>query len=469
MKIRTVLLLIPISQCIFAQGIKEKLELAVQRLEADSQLTHGILGFCVADGKTGKILYEHHSQTGLAPASCQKIFTSIAAFDLLGPGYRYKTELAYDGNIEMGVLNGNLHLIGSGDPSLGSWRWEETKEERLFQEIVSSLRIAHINKITGRILLDDSGFDIQGVPDGWIWQDIGNYYGAGCWGINWRENQYDMILQPGGKVGDSTKIIGSRPDIQIESMINQIRTGEKGSGDNGYIYLGPYSTYGFTLGTIPIGEKSFTISGSMPYPPIELGKALESWLIRSHIPFEKGYQLYTEKLAEGIVWPSPGKTIMIHLSPTLDSLNYWFLKKSINLYGEALLKTFAHEKTSLGSTQKGVDLLKEFWAKQGIELSAINITDGSGLSPQNRVTADALVKALRYAASRPWFRSFYTALPDINGMKMKSGSIGGVRSYAGYQVSKDGRDYIFAVIVNNYDGSPSDCVQKLFRLLEILK
>jgi D-alanyl-D-alanine carboxypeptidase/D-alanyl-D-alanine-endopeptidase (penicillin-binding protein 4) len=452
-----------------AQSIKEKLDLAIEKMEADSQMRHGLVAFCVADGKTGQILYDHHSQIGMAPASCQKIFTSIAAFELLGADYRYKTELGIDGNIQMGILNGNLHLTGSGDPTLGSWRWAETKEEPFFGIILASLQQNHINKIAGRILLDDSKFDIQGVPDGWIWQDIGNYYGAGCWGINWHENQYDMIFQPGMRIGDPARIIGLKPQIDVKTFINQVKTGEQGSGDNGYIYLAPYATGGFTLGTIPMGEKTFTISGSLPYPSIEMGRSLEKALIRNNIQVVKGFQAYSEQLEIGQHWPKQQKTILVHYSPPLDSMNYWFLKKSINLYAEALVKTIAYVKTGSGTTEKGLELIKKYWNDQGIELSAINMIDGSGLSPQNRITADALVKALYKANAHPWFSSFYNSLPEINGMKMKSGSIGGVKSFAGYQTGSDGNQYIFAVIVNNYDGNNSSMIEKIFGLLDILK
>src|ERR1700704_4315149 len=83
-------------QYAYGQSIKEKLSLAVKQLEADSQLRHAIIGFCVVDSKTGKPLYEHNSQIGLAPASTQKLFTSCAAFELLGKDYRYTTEIGYD-------------------------------------------------------------------------------------------------------------------------------------------------------------------------------------------------------------------------------------------------------------------------------------------------------------------------------------------------------------------------------------
>jgi len=158
--------------------------------------------------------------------------------------------------------------------------------------------------------------------------------------------------------------------------------------------------------------------------------------------------------------PRPAQFIGESVSPRLDSINYWFLRRSINLYGEALVKTLAMEKTGTATTEKGVEVVRDFWAERGIDRSAIHIIDGSGLSPQNRVTTDALVKVLRYARTRPWYPAFYQALPLFNGMHMKSGSVGGARSFAGYQVAADGKEYVFSIIVNNYDGSSAEVIKK---------
>ena len=132
-------------------------------------------------------------------------------------------------------------------------------------------------------------------------------------------------------------------------------------------------------------------------------------------------------------------------------------------------KAIAAVKEGLGSTEKGVEIIKYFWSQRGIEKSALNIMDGSGLSPQNRVTTDALVKVMQYARSRPWFNSFYRSLPEINGITMKSGSINGARSYTGYTKSNTGAEYTFAIIINNYDGSSSETVRKMWRVLDLLK
>jgi len=129
----------------------------------------------------------------------------------------------------------------------------------------------------------------------------------------------------------------------------------------------------------------------------------------------------------------------------------------------------AYEKTGFGSTEKGVEILKDFWSEHGIEKSAINIIDGSGLSPQNRVTTDALVKVLQYAKTKSWYNSFYNSLPTFNGMKMKSGTISGAKAFAGYQTSKNGVAYTFAIIINNFDDTNGNIVQKMYKVLDELK
>ena len=452
------------------QSVAVKLTNAVKQLEADAQLRHGIISLYVVDAQTGKPVYAHNEQLGLPAASTQKLFTSVASFELLGDNYRYKTVVGYDGHIENGVLNGNLHINGYGDPTLGSWRWNDTKEVAVLGKIMAALQQNRIAKITGDILLNDSAFSIQPIPGGWIWDDMGNYYGAGCWAINWHENQYDLYLEPGKKEGDSTRIVKTVPQLVREAQLyNQITTGKKGSGDNGYIYLAPYAEAGFTEGTIPPGNEPFVISGAFPHGPAQFGDALKQFFTKQQITVTGRFTSYAALKTRKMTWIPMQQELTTLLSPPLDSINYWFLRKSINLYGEALVKTIAWEKAGFGTTQKGVELVRNFWSEHGIDKGAINILDGSGLSPQNRVTTDAEVKVLQYAKTRPWFNAFYYALPEYNGMKMKSGSIAGARAFAGYHTAKDGRQYVFSIIVNNYDGSAGEMVKKMYTVLDVLK
>jgi serine-type D-Ala-D-Ala carboxypeptidase/endopeptidase (penicillin-binding protein 4) len=451
----------------FAQSTSEQLAAAFKKLESDEQFKHAIISMYAVHSKTGEVIIDKNAQTGLAPASCQKVITSVSAFELLGTAYRYKTEIGYDGNLKEMNLKGNLYVVGYGDPTLGSWRWGQTSAAKVlanFKEAVSK----KINKIEGNIFGYDRKWESNITPNGWVWEDIGNYYGAGASALNWRENQYDIYLKAGEKPGDKTSIKKIIPAVESAVLFNEVITAAKGTGDNAYIFLPPYSNTGFVRGTIPIGENDFKISGSIPDPAGQMVTELAATIKK---PEDKILLIasYNGSKVENKDLPVKPIVFYTYYSPSFDSINYWFLKKSINLYGEAFVKTIAYEKLKFGSTDSGIAIIKDFWSKRGIEKSGLNIIDGSGLSPANRVTTNALVTVMQYARQQKWFTSFYNALPEMNGIKMKDGYINGVRSYTGYIKSTSGNEYTFSLIVNNFDGNPATVREKMWKVLDILK
>ena len=460
-----------------AQTITQKLQKAYQRFESDSQLKHALISLYVIKAKTGEVVFDKNSQAGLAPASTQKIITAATAFELLGKNYRYKTNLGYDGKIENGVLKGNLYIVGYGDPTFGSWRYKNTSENEVFAEFGEPILTRKIKSIDGFTIPISQNWETQTTPNGWIWQDIGNYYGAGASAINWRENQFDVQLESSNKIGTVVSIAGTTPELFDVNLISELKSAGANSGDNAYIYLPPYSTAGIIRGTIPINERSFTISGSIPNPPNQF---IYSFLKELSVKVP-GSSFTLQSIGAITHEQSPGfegnenvnlknlVSLRTHYSPTLDSIIYWFLQKSINLYGEALLKTFAYEKKGFGATDTGILIVKDFWKQKGLDENEINIYDGSGLSPLNRVTTHAQVEILKYAKQQPWFPYFLNALPEYNNMKMKSGSISDVKSFCGYDTSGDGTQYIFSFIVNNYNGPSSEVVKKMYKVLDNLK
>jgi serine-type D-Ala-D-Ala carboxypeptidase/endopeptidase (penicillin-binding protein 4) len=156
-------------------------------------------------------------------------------------------------------------------------------------------------------------------------------------------------------------------------------------------------------------------------------------------------------------------------SPPMDSIVYWFNRKSVNLYGEALVKTIAYNSAGTSDTRKGLEQIRQHWKTLGIAETELAMVDGSGLSPLNRVTTHAQVRMLQHARQQNWYNGFYASLPMFNGMKMKSGTIRGVKGYTGYHKAKDGREYVFAFVVNNYNGSASSLVKKMYTVLDELK
>lgn len=436
------------------------LEQAMRRFLADEQMRYGQAGLVVKELQTGKVLIDWNGFVGLAPASTQKIFTAAAALDQLGSGYQYQTKLLYDGRVQDGVLYGDLIIQGGGDPSFGSWRYVQTKAQQSLDAWADALKQAGIKEVRGQIRVDHNGFSQQPLPGGWIWDDMGNYYGAGTWGINWRENQFDLTMVPGDKVGDSLKAWRMEPMIPYVQFQNRITTGKPGSGDNGYIYSPPYATHGFAEGTIPAGVNSFTISGAMPNPFQVLQQSLERRLQAS------GIVIKNEVVA---LSNHPQQVLHSYASPTMDSLVYWFMQKSINLYGEALLKTLAQQKSGIGSTDAGVQWIRKYWQERGIDPNALRMVDGSGLSPLNRNTAFTQIGALEFASKQTWFPAYLQSFPINNQMQLKSGTIQGAKAYCGYYTNASGTTYLISFLVNNYNGSASAITRKMFTVLDVLK
>ena len=470
MAFKTVLLFFVFTICMCAaqsQPLQKRLLTAVTKLSSDTQVAHSMVSLCVAD-TDGHIVFNLNNEVGMAPASNMKVFTSIAGFDLLGADYTFKTEIGFTGKIADSVLQGDVLIVGNGDPSTGSWRFGETKAESFVKKIITILRSKGIGKINGELVFDGSRFSDNPLPGGWSWDDMGNYYGAGTWGLNWHENQYDLQLQPGKKEGDSIRILQSDPQLPYTTFINKLTTGKPGSGDNSYIFLPPNSNIGIIEGTLP-ADDVFTISGSLPEPYTAMYNAIKEGFRDNNFEHDGGFQTSAGYALQNKRVPHFDSLAGVICSPSFDSLNYYFMKKSINLYGEDFIKTMALQKDGMGSTEKGVELLKSFWKEKGIAESAFNIKDGSGLSAQTRVTTDALVKALVYARSKNWFPQFYNALPVVNNMHMKTGTIGGVKAFSGYQKAANGKEYVFSIIVNNYNGATESLINKMYAVLNELK
>ena len=451
----------------FAQNRIQNLEKAFNNLLADEQTKHAITSLCVLDANTGKVLFAKNEQIGLATASTLKTITAATAFSILGKDFQFQTTLGYSGNITPdGTLKGNLIIVGSGDPTLGSWRYQN-KENAVLTQWVTAIKAAGIKKIEGSIIGDDRIFGTQTTPEGWVWQDIGNYYGAGTSGLAWRENQFDIHLKPGASTADDVKIIKSVPETPHIQIVNELKTGASGSGDRTYAFLPPYSNVAYLRGTWGIGIGKSGISVALPDPAFDCAYRLQDTLKRLGISTSQ--QATTARLIELNKQSIPTITQKINTisSPALSEISYWFLKKSVNLYGETLLKTIALKSGKLATTSKGAETEINFWSAKGIDKSALNIIDGSGLSPGDRVTTSAMANVLFQIQKENWFPDFYKGLPEYNGMKIKSGTINDVSAFAGYHTDTAGNKYVIVININNYSGSGIN--KKLFRVLNELK
>ncbi|CAF0827263.1 unnamed protein product [Adineta ricciae] len=424
----------------------------------DPQLLHAAYSITIFDNSTGNITFSFNKDLGLSPASTMKTVTGAAALHYLGTDYRYKTMLQYSGNINsFGILNGYIYIVGSGDPSLGSWRWNETKGEVVMERWLNAIRSRGIKECRG-VVVDLSAWSVetQTVPDGYPWGGLGNYYATGSSALNWRENQFRIILSPGSSVGDPVTLAGYENLPPSVTFTNELVTGSPGSGDLADVYLGPDCTHGYLRGSLGIDSpQNFSIGGAVPNSALFVADELRQGMQWSNsMPIKIIYRS-DEDLPKNRI------TLDIHVSPPMSEIVYWFEQISINMYGEVLIKTVAEK---LNSSINRV-LPTYCMSEHGIEQTAVATRDGSGLSPQNRITTWAIVRVLHNVRERaPWFPSFERALPMINGIRMKSGFISNVLSYSGYIHRQ-----VFSIIINNYNGATSVMRQKIWNLLDTLK
>lgn len=455
---------------VLGQGIKPKIQSAFQTFQKSPALQSGLASLTVINAKTGEVVFDGNNKIGMPTASTLKVITSITALELLGADYTFPTKLYVTGDVDsLGVLNGDIIIEGSGDPTLGSDRYEQTKAATILSKWKEAILKLGIKQIAGSIIANDQLYNGYDVPGTWMWTDIGNYYGAGVSGLNWKENKLGINFSPSRPGQPATLQPVKTPPFF--HMINQVSTGNVGSGDNVYAYSAPYSNTIYLRGTYGSDLKK-TIEISVPDPALYLAYDLSEVLAQDSIAV-----LDTIITFQGLKNRDPHylisgnkKLIHTHHSPKLMEIVHWFNQKSINLYGESLLKVIGGISANKTNTSEAANLVAKFWQnKLKISPSEINTFDGSGLSPQNRVTTQAMAKIMQYAKGRTWYADFLKSLPNVNGTSMKSGTIGGVLGYTGYQKAADGQEYTFSLLVNNYQGSASSMRQAMFKLLDALK
>jgi serine-type D-Ala-D-Ala carboxypeptidase/endopeptidase (penicillin-binding protein 4) len=475
-----------------------KLQTEIQKTATDPLLIHGQLALSLRN-PSGKIVYQYNGEKSLIPASNIKVITTAAALGVLGEDFHYQTKLEYDGIITDGILTGNIYVTGTGDPSLGSSRFREFPDADKLLEIFSDKIIqTGIKKISGSIIADETGFDKNATPENWMWTDIGNYYGAPAYGINFNENLYKLYFMPGIKSGDSTSVLRTDPVIPGMEFINNVKTGAAGSGDNAYIYGAPYSYLRFLSGTIPAGNIEFSIKGSVPVPSFLLIDNLSRKLIAKGIemnippvgihvgaihelPLHESPQ---QRQIKQILSEQERKIIYVHNSTTLKEIVKATNGSSINLYAEALLKTVGYKIKKNGGTKAGVKSVKEYWGKKGIDTSGFFMNDGSGLSATNAISANVFSHVLYLISKEPYSGSFYESLPvcGVSGtmkslgkgtvaegkIAAKTGSINKVICYTGYVTIRNGDRYSFSLMANNFDGTTSEIVRKLTGIMILM-
>lgn len=412
------------------------------------------IGVLVKDLTTGETLDAYNERQLLTPASCMKLLSTATALELLGADYRYSTYLETDGYVENGVLYGNLYVRGTGDPSLGSHKRGNPAITGVWaQELLKK----GIRAIQGAVVADISAFNYDAINPGWLWEDMGNYYAPGIYALSYLDNTLQITLTSTavGSMAEVVKVVPDYPGITWENHIRCVAKNE----DNAFVHGVALSNTRYLMGSVPAGQGTFGLKGDMPNP---------GWFLAHQFTLSlrnAGVKVKEEARFERLPGSSNRTLLYEHRSRSLRELVAETNIHSNNHYAEHIFRSLGTRLRTPSSIQDAVDVERQCWDNRGVSFTSARLYDGCGLAPMDAVSAEQFVGLLTYMNGSKQQAAFYESLPiagqsgTLKGLlagtalegrvHAKSGTITGVKSYAGYIEMPNGHRLAFAVIVNN--------------------
>ncbi len=415
-------------------------------LLAAPPLQRGYWGVLVKSLKSDETLYALNERKLMMPASALKIVTLAAAADHLGWDFTYDTNILAVGAVNEGVLDGDLLVVGSGDPSL-----TDTITPPPFAAWADQLRASGISAVNGRVIGDDNAFDDEPLGMGWSWDDLPEAFAAGVGALQFNENMARVTVTPGSTIG-APAVVVIEPDAAGLVIRNHLTTGDADSPGLVQLRRPPGSTELEVRGSLPLGNPPAVRLVSVDNPTMFFVSALRQALIAGHIDV-RGPAVDIDDITD-VPARDMGVTVVAHHSPPLSALAVRLMKNSQNQYGETLLRTLgalAGTPTAAGGATAAGAIVKSWGLGDGDVIQR----DGSGLSRYNYVTPEALVAILAHTNHDEKLRGpFDASLPIagidgslVNRMKgtaaegnarAKTGSMSNVRALSGYVTTADG-------------------------------
>lgn len=427
---------------------KEYFDINVNGLMNDPVLRNAHWGYVVYDPKTKKIVSSYNETDSFVPASTTKILTTETALALLGSKYRWLTQLEYSGEIdEQGTLNGNLYIIGSGDPSLGTGKAGASTYSGLVSDFVFELKGKGINKVTGDIIIQNAVFkenQITALPENIVWSPKNNYY------------------LPVG----TTRDIEPRNEQLIVKKKNPFNDGKE------YYYISPY------IKKLVYADKfeNNYLTTKLPDAPAYLANQFRASLLKNGVPV-------SGKVVSRTIEPNTEKTYLIttYRSPTLKEIVVDTNHRSDNALAEALLRMVGFQKAGDQTLESGRMVVVNHLRDVNFDTSGLNYVDGSGLSRSNLVTPIAHVKFLSDLMKESHYQDFLESLPtagqsgtlkksfmgnSYGQIFAKTGTLNKVKTLAGYLKTRSGKMLAFSLMINNYSGSVDQVKRKMEQILD---
>lgn len=498
---RTVLLALLAAIALPAAAQVHPAQRYVDQLAAEEPLHSAAWGVVAKDAR-GKVLVSLNPDQKLVPASNMKLVTTGCALHALGSSYRFETKLGYSGEIRDGALEGDLYIIGGGDPTLATADTIVMKTSALFWKWKTALRSAGIHAIHGRVIGDGRLFQGNLENSSWEYNDLGTYYGAGGNGLSFYANAQDFSVSAGTKAGDPVRVAVKYPQTPWMHFAFRGTTEAAGTGNSLYMYTTDLAPYAEMRGTFALDRKPKTEHFANKFGAMTCAyyfwKSLtdSGWEVSGgYADIDRGGYIRGADFVPAQLATDTLRVIGSTWSPTLDLIARETNCRSDNFYAETLLRTIGLRETGHVVYDSCQVAEKRVLERLAADLSqGIVIEDGSGLSRHNHLSPDFFVRHLTAMRTSPAFPSFLASLPQPGGngtlkgvlrdepeevkarIRMKSGSMTGVLCYSGYILPADwdpakpakGNIITFSIMTNNCDAPASEVREKITKIVSLL-
>lgn len=457
----------------------KKLAPTMNNLMLDSLMKSAGKSITVRKASDGTILYTYAADKGVTPASTLKILTASAALETLGENYRFSTEVLTDGTIENGTLNGNVYLRGKGDPTLLKSDLDNFAKQLLAQGV---------KKITGNVIADDSWYDAKRLSPGIVKEDEMYYYAAQISALTISpDTDYDagsMKVEATPSVTGKVAKLKLTPETKIVHIVNKSKTVPKGYKKTLKITRLHGTNTIVISGNVPVGSSGVREFIALSNPTMYAADVFHSALVNGKITFTPN-----STVAVGVT-PENAQLLTSKQSMTLKQLMIPFMKLSNNSHAEALAKEMGKVVYNDGSWNSGLQVMREYAASIGLDVSKWNFEDASGMSHKNKVSSSEMSLLLYKIRSEPWYQSFLKGMPIAgnsdkfiggslrkrmtsavtkNKVIAKTGGLTNVRTLSGYVKTLDGEWLIFSIQTQDAKKDTNPSIDHIVSALASLK
>jgi serine-type D-Ala-D-Ala carboxypeptidase/endopeptidase (penicillin-binding protein 4) len=453
----------------------------IQEVVRQPALEPGFFAVKIVSLDTGVVIYEQSANKFVRPASNMKLYTVAAALDRLTVDYHFMTSVYAKEKVDDGKIKGDLIIYGRGDPSLAA-RFNNGDYFKGINDLADRIVAAGVKRVKGDLVGDESYFNGAPLGSGWEWEDLQWAYGAQVSALTVNDNSIDLTVKPGEKVGAPVLISTGPSATSFMTIANRASTSARGSKSDLQIYRGLGANALEITGSLPLGDNGFNGSVAIPDPALAFVSMLRDALVKRGVKVDGRVRTINARSGGSIVpdplialaklpdylQQPPVAEIASIQSPPFSLIAAHTLKPSQNLYTELILRTLGTPRVSPTQTNEeaGLIVVRNFLRQAGVAESDLALSDGSGLSRNDMITANATVQLLTFMSKHRYFAQFRDALPiaGVDGtlrtrmrgtpaegnLRAKTGSLSSVASLSGYLTTAAGEHLAFSMMLNNY-------------------